>query len=156
MLTSVGSATMTEFARNSRVYVDTNVIIHWVERREPYTAQIQAVIRSINEATAQLVTSQLAVAECLFLPARNDNATLITMYDRFFASDPELEVTTIDGELVIEAARLGGKLGLKLLDSVHFVAARTSKCAYFLTGDSRFRSAYGITVCRLDAWSPSA
>jgi predicted nucleic acid-binding protein len=146
---------MTEFPNNARIYVDTNVFIHWVERVGPMQHAVESMLGAVNRAHASLVTSQLVVAECLYLPSRDDNAALTATYDTFFSSDRDLEVLPFDGELVIHAARVGGKLGLKLLDAVHFVTARRNRCSWFLTCDARFRSAEGITVCRLDDWSPS-
>ena len=136
---------MTEFARSARIYVDTNIWIYYVEANPAFLPKVIALLRKADEAGGTLVTSELALAECLIRPARQNNQALIALYQNFFA-EGRIELVGIDGALTRRAALVGGALGLKLIDAIHYVSALEAGCGYFLTGDSRFRSGPDLRV----------
>jgi hypothetical protein len=51
-----------------RVYVDSNVLIYFVEKTAPYYALLQPLWRASNLGSVQLVASQLAILETLVHP----------------------------------------------------------------------------------------
>lgn len=140
---------MIELKPAARIYVDTNIWIYYVEANPAFLPKVVAAFVKANDAQARLVTSELAIAECLLRPARQDDRTLVALYERFFA-EGDIEIVGLDGALARRAALSGGPLGLKLIDAIHYLSAREGNCGYFLTGDGRFKSGAGMTVIGLD------
>ena len=140
---------MTEFERFTRIYVDTNIWIYYLEANEAFGQKVDAVLDRANDANATLVTSEIAVAECLVQPSRKKNAAAIALYEEFF-DEGSVEITKLDGALARRAALASRELGLKLIDSIHYLSAREAGCAYLLTADTRFKSTDSITVIGLD------
>jgi predicted nucleic acid-binding protein len=130
---------MIELPPKARVYADSNIWIYHLENARLWTEPVGHFLSAITVADARLVTSELTWAECIYKPARDDDAVAMATFDRFF-SGGFIEIIAVEGEDLMEAAREGGKLGLRLLDSVHFLAARKSGCTHFVTSDRRFRS----------------
>jgi predicted nucleic acid-binding protein len=140
---------MIEFAPSARIYVDTNIWIYYIEANPAFLPKVTTMLLKASDAGARLVTSELAIAECLIRPSRHDNQALIALYERFFA-EGDVEIVGLDGTLARRAALAGGPLGLKLIDAVHFVSAREAGCSYFLTGDARFKSGTELTVVGME------
>jgi predicted nucleic acid-binding protein len=140
---------MIEFAQSSRIYVDTNIWIYYIEANPAFLPKVIAVLLKASDARARLVTSELAVAECLIRPSRENNQALIALYENFF-TEGDVETVGLDGALTRRAARAGGPLGLKLIDAIHLMSAREAGCSYFLTGDARFKSATDLTVVGIE------
>ena len=145
----VGCVVMTEFTPSARVYVDTNIWIYYVEANPAFLPKVLGVLRKASNAGARLVTSELAMAECLIGPSRHGDRDLLALYEDFFA-EGDFEVVRLDGALARRAALSGGALGLKLIDAIHYVSAHEAGCDYFLTGDGRFKSAGRMTVIGLE------
>ena len=123
----------------SRIYVDTNIWIYFIESHPAFVEKVRRLFAAVQEAGAQLVTSELAIAECLYKPARDANAAALSAYARLFDSG-EIEITPLDGGLAKRAAVNGSQLGLKLIDAIHYMSALEWACDIFLTSDSAFKS----------------
>ena len=133
----------------SRVYVDTNIWIYFIESHPAFVEKVRRLFAAVQEAGAQLVTSELAIAECLYKPARDANAAALSAYARLFDSG-EIEITPLDGGLAKRAAVNGGQLGLKLIDAIHYMSALEWACDIFLTSDSAFKSGPMTEVIRIE------
>jgi hypothetical protein len=66
-----------------RIYLDASPIIYWVEKVAAYYPQVDA---RIKQAGVALVSSQLALMECLVLPLRQGQAGLKQDFDDIFAT----------------------------------------------------------------------
>ena len=134
----------------SRLYIDSNVLIYFVEREDAIQRKVgDAIARAINRGRP-LVVSEIGVAECLYGAYKMQSSELEARYLEIFADIALFETVPVDGERLRAAARLGAQKGLKLVDAVHFLAAMETECDVFLTGDNRIRSSHGINVLALD------
>jgi predicted nucleic acid-binding protein len=95
-----------------------------------------------------LVTSELTVAECLYRPYKDRNRQQADVYESLFASGT-LDVYPLSGALIIQAAKDGGALGLKLMDAVHYLSALEAGCDQLVTADRRFKSTRYLEVVNL-------
>src|SRR5688500_16266012 len=102
---------MIEFARSARIYVDTNIWIYYVEANPAFLPKVVAMLVRASDAGTRLVTSELAIAECLIRPSRQGDKALVALYENFFA-EGDMEVVGLDGALARRAALAGGALGL--------------------------------------------
>jgi predicted nucleic acid-binding protein len=141
---------MLDLAGARRVYIDTDVWIYLIEGNPDHVAHARALFLALGAAGAPAVTNELTVAECLTKLARDADEATIADYDRLFGSG-EVELTALDGGLARRAAMVAGKLGLKLVDAIHYVAALEAECSLLVTGDRRFRSGPVMQVVHLGA-----
>jgi len=134
------------YRRASRLYLDANTLIYFVERADAFQAKIaEAVAWAVNSGTP-MVVSEVGVAECLYGAYKLRSAALEARYLEIFDDIALFEIAPIDGERLRAAARIGAQKGLKLVDALHFLAALESQCDVFITDDARFRSSHGIEV----------
>ena len=136
---------MIEFTSSSVVYMDTNIVIYFLEDRAQFQSRAKAFVFTALNAGARLVTSELTVAECIYRPHRDRNAQSISLYEAAFRSGL-LGLYPLTGDLVIRAAKEGGSLGLKLIDTVHYLSALEAGCDYFATADRKFKSSQYLEI----------
>jgi predicted nucleic acid-binding protein len=141
---------MDELRAGSRVYIDTNIWIYYIEAHPAFVKKVRDLFVRVEAAGAILVTNEITVAECLYKPASDGHSAAIDAYDRLFTSG-EIELTALNGALVRQAAECGGNLGLKLIDAVHYVSALSNGCSYFVTSDTRFKSGPAMQVVRIQS-----
>jgi hypothetical protein len=68
------------------VYLDTCVVIYWVENHSVFAPRIKH--RVLQSQLSQLAISPLVMAEALVLPFRQNNTALIQRYQTFFLGKP--------------------------------------------------------------------
>lgn len=96
------------------IYLDTSAIIYSVERNEPYLALLAPAWQQAEAGQLVLVCSELAVAETLVRPIREDNLDLVAAFRSVFAA-PEVQVMPATRQLWEATARLRAQTGLKRL-----------------------------------------
>lgn len=133
----------------SRAYFDTNSIIYFIEANEEFRPKIAKLWYVLVAREASFITSEISVAECFYGAFRRQSRELEKSYDRLFFEERTFVLHPLDLETLIEAARLGAGLGLKLIDAVHFRTAVAAQCDIFVTNDRRIRSSHGVRVIRI-------
>lgn len=142
--------TTIEFAGSSRIYIDANIWIYLIEGNPEFVEATEAIFAQIARDGASVVTSEITIAECLWKPSKTGNSAISELYENLFGSG-EIELSPLDGTITRRAAVDGGRLGLKLIDGIHYVSAIASGCNYFLTGDRHFKSVAEMEVVHLTA-----
>jgi predicted nucleic acid-binding protein len=137
------------YQRASRLYVDSNVLIYFVERADTRQAKIADAIAWAVQAGVAIVVSEIGVAECLYGAYKLQSAALEARYLEIFDEIALFEIAPVDGERLKAAAKLGAQKGLKLVDALHFLAAVENQCNVFVTNDLRFRSSHGVEVVQV-------
>lgn len=137
---------MDEIAAGAAVYVDTNIFIYFIEATPGHYDRAAAAFTQLAEKSARVVTNELTVAECLYLPAREENRALIAVYERLFDASGDVTLLPLTGGIARRAAIAGGAMGLKLMDAIHYLSALESGCSHFLTSDSQFKSGPDLQV----------
>ncbi len=142
---SAGSGTMDNIRPGASVYIDTNIFVYYVEADPQFVHTARTCFLALEAGNATILTSELTIAECLYYPSKMDNLAAIAAYERLFASG-EIGILPIYGALARRAAAHGGKLGLKLLDAMHYFTALEAGCEVFVTNDRCFRSGPAMRV----------
>ncbi len=127
------------FPPGSRIYIDTNMFIAWIERPRRDTQDLQSIFQRFALSGATLFTSEMTVAECLFGATKQGNSAAISAYEKLFASG-DIAVVSLGNAVTARAAGSSAELGLKLIDCIHYVTALEQGCDYFLSADKRFKS----------------
>jgi predicted nucleic acid-binding protein len=134
---------------SSRVYIDTNIFIYFLERSPQFFEPVKHLFEYIDSVGAQLVTSEITVAECIYRPSQLNDQKLIGAYEVLFEESNEVDLVPLDGLLAKQAAIYGSQVGLKLIDSIHLVSALQSGCDTFVSSDARFKSGPRLTVIQI-------
>jgi predicted nucleic acid-binding protein len=140
---------MIDVPQGSSVYVDSNVFIYFIEKVPGFFDASNTMFMALAQCDARIISSELSVAECLYLPSRDGHSRLVGVYEQFFAPAGDVTLLALTGAIARMASQAGGGLGLKLLDAIHYVSALQAGCTHFLTGDKAFKSSAELQVIKL-------
>ena len=146
---------MTEAIRNEairaakRLYLDANCLIYFIERDDAIQKKVADLLAYADQNSIELVCSEIGVAECFYGAFNLNSLPRETLYRELFYNIALFKLCPVDGERLILAAKIGAEKGLKLVDAVHFLAAREAECDVFVTNDSRFRTSHGVKIVSL-------
>ncbi|HEY8579841.1 MAG TPA: PIN domain-containing protein [Beijerinckiaceae bacterium] len=140
---------MREPAAGSRIYVDRNIFIYFIEKVEPGYARARDFFLRASEVGATLCTSEITVAECLHKPYRTGDAQLVDTYEFLFERSGDVTLLPLSGAVAKRAAAAGARIGLKLVDAIHFVSALDEGCDLFVSADGQFPSTPSMAVVSL-------
>ena len=142
---------MIEIGEASRVYVDANIFIYYIEKSEKFFDQVSSLFEHVENVGARLVTSEITIAVCVYKPAQDGDGKAVSAYEKLFEQSDDIEIVVLDGAIAKRAALVGGAFGLKLVDAIHFTAALETGCDFFVTADASFKSTPAMKVLRLAA-----
>jgi predicted nucleic acid-binding protein len=121
-----------------RAYVDSCLVIYWVEQA---TQQAGPALRWLERnADATLCVSPLVQLETLVKPMRDQHSDLVTAYKNILAAQQWLP---IDDTIFARALDLRVRFALKTPDSLHLAIAQHHGCDEFWTNDGRLSLAAG-------------
>ena len=116
------------------ICVDANVVIRLIEGDGPIRAPLEARLLPLRGTGRFLLTSRLTLLECRVKPLRANDATLLALYDAFFAG-AEVEIIEITAAVVEKATEVRASLNVKTPDALHLATAIVSGATTFLTAD---------------------
>lgn len=119
-----------------KAYIDANIAIYIVEGT-PESASVSHTVAQLGNPL--LCSSYLTLSECLVIPIRNNDHSLIVAHEQFFRTLTRIPTRPAIFRL---AARLRAHSRLRTPDALHLAYALTAQCAYFLTGDRRIATAW--------------
>jgi predicted nucleic acid-binding protein len=129
-----------------RVFLDTAILIYYVERREPYLTPLVSVFEQVDRGVLEAVTSPVTLAECLVLPYRENR---LEIAQRFFECIVNARNTTcvpLDPETARKAAELRAKYNLLLSDAFQLATCLSCGCDAFLTNDLELKKVQEVNV----------
>ncbi|MEO6724680.1 MAG: type II toxin-antitoxin system VapC family toxin [Blastocatellia bacterium] len=119
-----------------RIYLDTCIVIYVVERHPLYTAMVEARLQSL--APNDLCYSPLVRMECLVKPFKDQDASLLQLYESFLGAQQMLDLPRV---IFDAGARLrAAHPRLKTPDAIHLAAAVHHGCTEFWTNDDRLNA----------------
>ncbi|NML17693.1 type II toxin-antitoxin system VapC family toxin [Azohydromonas caseinilytica] len=121
-----------------RVYVDTCLLIYWVEGQGALAQAATAWLVAHQDAV--LCVSPLVRLEVLVKPLRGDQHALVQAYDELLAQQVWLP---IGDEVFAQALDLRVRHGLKTPDALHLATALHHGCSELWTNDDRLKAAAG-------------
>jgi predicted nucleic acid-binding protein len=75
---------MNEISSVSRVYVDSNIFIYFLELNPDYFIKAQEFFVHVDTVGARLFTNEYTLAECIYRPSRDGNFSLAAKYESLF------------------------------------------------------------------------
>jgi len=117
------------------VYLDANIVVYAVEGYPALREQVCALLEAMDKRMLSAVTSELTLAEVLVKPMIDGNTPVERAYRTFLEPSGALRLLPVSQAVLIEAARLRARTGLKLPDAIHMATAAGAGCTSFLTND---------------------
>ena len=124
-----------------KLFFDACTIIYRMEQSVAFSTAINALLQetAARYGTVELVVSQLSLLECRIKPLRDGNRSLLSDYDRFFAS-PGLTVVELSTSVVELATHVRAKYRIRTPDALQAASCLLDQAgAPFVTADPAFR-----------------
>jgi len=119
------------------IYLDTNIIIYAFEDAEGIGASSRPLFESFEAGEREAITSELTLAEILVRPPQKADDERFNRCLTLLQSGGPFVMRPVDRSVLIDAARLRGRTGLRLPDAIHACTALANSCDRFLTNDRR-------------------
>jgi predicted nucleic acid-binding protein len=126
-------------------YLDSNVVMYFVENHPRWGAAAAARIAGLRSAGDTFAVSDLTRFECRVGPLRDKNAAFLSDFDAFFAS-PDVHVLSLTAAVCDRGAVIRATHALKSLDALHLAAAIEARCDLFLPNDNRLSGFPDLSV----------
>ena len=133
-----------------KVFLDSAPIIYKVEKHEKYYSVVNPLFSRIDNKESRAVISPITISECLVIPLRTRNETLINTFTKLFRQNKAFEFHTFDQQTAIFASNLRAQHNILLLDAYQLAIAIQSQCDAFLTNDKKLKRVQEINVLLVD------
>jgi len=128
----------------TRLYIDTNVFIYLLEGEPRFAGPVAEIMAEADTCEITLVTSEVAICECMVGAHRRGDPDLIAQYEAFFDEAAQvLEIIPAGSGIMAQAPAIAGTLRLKILYALHVASALLAGCDGFLTNDAGIASIEG-------------
>jgi predicted nucleic acid-binding protein len=135
-----------------RVYLDTNLLIYFLDRNPDYFNVAEAIIEAIENGSMSGYTGDAVIAEILVKPYRSGNVALVSSIKAFFNTENFLTICHHDAETFDLAAQLRAKYNQKFIDALHCATAIRSGCHAIITNDNGIRNSEQLEVISLSSF----
>ena len=133
-----GGVSLVERVRGQRVYFDANVFIYAREGEPALRDRVRPLFDLLDAGGADVVTSEMTLAEVLVVPYRLGESKVAELYERLLAPSAHLFRAPASADLWRAAARLRASTpSLRLPDALHAATAEAERCTLVVTGDKR-------------------
>lgn len=119
------------------IYLDSGIIIRLIEGVPSVRDPIETRLASVRVEQCFLVTSRLSRLECRTRPIRQNDISLLALYDAFFEGR-ELTVAEVNSAVIETATEIRSRFGLKAPDAIHAATATIADVSEFWTADHGF------------------
>ncbi|WP_051013518.1 type II toxin-antitoxin system VapC family toxin [Pararhodospirillum photometricum] len=132
-----------------KIYVDSNVIIYFIEGHEEYQSLAGEFFEYVEEAKIPLVTSEITPGECLYGAYKRGRKDSVESFEILFDDLRLFHFVPVAPSLIKSAAKNGAQQRLKLIDALHFATAESVECDVFITNDKGIKSSDFLRVIHL-------
>jgi uncharacterized protein len=120
----------------TKVYLDSCIVIYLLEEHPQFSGTVRHAFETAEDR--QFYISPLVELECLVVPLRNGNPSIIQRYESFFQQQISLD---IEPSIYRFAAELRSRHRLKTPDALHLAIAHHYECVELWTNDHRLHEA---------------
>ena len=123
-----------------KVAFDTNALIYYLERTEPYFEHVAMVITLMEAGQIAGVISTVAEMELLVKPMRDRDAAARDKAEAFLRGTPNLAVQLVDRVVARRAADVRARTSLPAVDSIIVATALEQRCEAIIGNDAAIAS----------------
>ncbi|MBI2448582.1 PIN domain-containing protein [Candidatus Microgenomates bacterium] len=140
----------TILAKHTRIGLDSNIIIYFLDNNEKYGAICREIFSNIEKRGNIGVTSGLSYLESAVPAMRAGDIPTLTMIKSFFLQMPGLKVAMPDYNILDKALYLRAVYNIKAIDAVQLATAIVNDCSLFITNDKNITKIKKIAFLYLD------
>lgn len=122
----------------NRIYWDTMLFVYWLEDRNPFSARIEAIYKTIRARGDRLVTSVFTVGELLVGPRKVGDTRTEGLITEFFDSW-QVSLLPFDRAAVDCYGSIRAATSVSPADAIHLACASSVGVDLFLTNDHKLR-----------------
>lgn len=132
------------------LYIETAPFIYYTENRPGYVEKMRAIFQCVLDQQMSIITSTIALAECLPKPLKENDRAVVKAYDTLFQNTKEIRLVPVDSSIARRCADLRAQYNLRTPDALHNATAIETGCDVFLTNDLSIRRVKEVRVLVLD------
>lgn len=132
-----------------KIYVDSNIIIYFIDGDETSQRLAGRLFEYAEERGVELVTSEIAVGECLYGAHKLGRSDSVARFESLFEDMGLFRLVPVELDILEAAARFGPAHGMKLIDAIHATSAIADGCDAFVTNDRGIKPTEALRVVQL-------
>jgi predicted nucleic acid-binding protein len=133
-----------------RIFLDTAPLVYFLERDVRYWDIVAPIFQQIDSGSLMAVTSPVTLAECLVLPYRRNNSSLVQEFIDCVVDGDNTLFLPLTEEMACKAAELRARYNLSLSDAFQIATCLVSGCDSFLTNDRVLKRVEEVDVLILE------
>jgi predicted nucleic acid-binding protein len=122
-----------------KVTVDSNTLIYYFENHSDYAQDLEELFTRIEDGEIRAYISVLSILEILVKPKREKNELLENQYKALLSNYPNLDIVSIDMNIIDLAASIRAEHCTKSPDAIILSTAIASESKYLISNDIRLR-----------------
>ncbi|MBI5708830.1 MAG: type II toxin-antitoxin system VapC family toxin [Candidatus Eisenbacteria bacterium] len=134
----------------SRIHLDTNVLIYYLQDEPPYGALVRPVFERIASGSLSGMTSFITLLEILVKPLRDGRADLVRQYADVLLNAQHLMLQPVERTIAETGAEIRAKYNVRTPDAIQLATAVRGGAQAFLTNDRRLAQVRNPEVVVLD------
>lgn len=138
------------FPRHAVIGLDTALFIYHFEDHPRYRALTAQILRQISAGRCRAVVSELTLLELLVQPLRLERQDVADEYELLLANFPHLDLISMDRAIILRAAQLRARVGLRTPDALIAATAIERGASLLVTNDRQLLRLTDIEVVCLD------
>ncbi len=123
--------------QGKRVYFDTNMFIYFLAADEKYLPVCLPFFQSVEDGEITGISGDLALAELLVKPLRNNDIFGAEKVRTFFNTNGFFTALPHDRETLEFAAHIRATQNLSMIDAIHLATAIHGNCSHMITNDEK-------------------
>jgi predicted nucleic acid-binding protein len=141
-----------EIQKFRKVLLDSSILIYHLEDFQPYANLTENIFTAVADRSLLAVLSTISVTELLVQPFAHGGGELVTAFERFLFSLPNLELVPPSYPIAREAALLRSRYRLRTPDALLAATALEERADAFITNDAHLRNLNmeGLRILILD------
>jgi len=129
--------------------LDTMVFIYHFEENQIYSPLTFSIFESLEEGNFNGITSILTLLEILVKPKRESNLILTERYKILLETFPNLQMKTLDENIVDIASSLRANYNINTPDAIQVATSLEAQADIFITNDTSLKKITEIKVLLL-------
>ena len=136
-------------AVQGRLYLDTNILIYFVEGHPTFSHVLSTLFDAIESGRIEAVTSELTLAEVLVKPLAEGRSAVADVYRQMFDPAAKIKALPIERPTLLLSAEIRARHGGRAFDAIHVASAIRSECRCLSTEDTGMRVPGPLRVVRI-------
>ena len=128
------------------IALDSCVWIYHLERHPEYATLARQVLEAVEGGSCRAVSSELTPLEILVRPLQLELQDVADEYELLLSSFPNLTLEPISRDILLQAATLRARHGLRTPDSIVSATAMAAEATLLVTNDRHLSRVPGMQV----------